>query len=58
MKRKELAKKLSLIMLGGMLTLPCITPAVCMADHRRQKPKKKIRRLEYRKQKRMSSPQR
>ncbi len=33
MKRKELAKKLSLIMLGGMLTLPCITPAVCMADN-------------------------
>ncbi len=33
MKRKELAKKLSLIMLGGMLALPCITPAVCMADN-------------------------
>lgn len=32
MKRKDLAKKLSLLTLGGMLALSGITPAVCRAD--------------------------
>lgn len=34
MKRKELAKKLGITILASMLALPCLAPAVCIAETR------------------------